>query len=70
MQLGLDFIPACEAVLRVPGESAGADRECAFAEANGIPVFHSIESLIGYRDQNAKVRELAADVSGLESTPK
>ena len=26
-------------------QSAGADKEAAFAEANGIPVYHSIEEL-------------------------
>jgi len=67
MTLGFAFIPACEAVFRLDGESSGADRECEFAAAIGIPVFNSIESLIGYRDKNEKVRELAPDVSGVES---
>jgi NAD-dependent oxidoreductase involved in siderophore biosynthesis len=32
-------------MLRIPGQSAGADKEAAFAEENGIPVYHSIEEL-------------------------
>lgn len=40
-----EWIKVCHAVLRLPGESRGADRECAFAEEIGIPIFHSIEAL-------------------------
>jgi len=36
----------CNAVLRLPGESKGADAEVALAEENGIDVFYSIEDLI------------------------
>jgi len=34
------------AVLRLPGVSAGADGEVAFAEARGIPVFNSADNLL------------------------
>ena len=43
--LGIDWVRACDAVLRLPGESAGADQEVAFAERNGIPVFNSIAAI-------------------------
>ena len=45
--LSLDFswVAACHALLRIPGDSDGADREVAFARANGIPVYDSIEAL-------------------------
>src|SRR3989304_3723636 len=33
----------CDAILRLPGDSKGADEECRLAEKNNIPVFPSIE---------------------------
>lgn len=39
------FLPVCDAVLRLPGESSSADKETAFAESLGIPVYHSIDEL-------------------------
>lgn len=40
--LAFDFevIENCAAVIRLPGESPGADRECEFAKSIGLPVFH------------------------------
>jgi hypothetical protein len=46
LKLDLAFIPCCDAVLRLPGASQGADGEVAAARANGIPVFTDIEVLI------------------------
>jgi len=40
-----EFLKVCDAVLRLDGESAGADRETALAERLGIPVFHSVLEL-------------------------
>ncbi len=39
------FLPCCDALLRLPGDSTGADGEVEFAERLGIPVFKSIEDL-------------------------
>lgn len=39
------YISTCHALLRLPGESEGADREVAYAEKLGIPVFYTIDSL-------------------------
>ena len=41
----IELLAHCDALLRLPGESAGADREVAFARENLIPVFHSISVL-------------------------
>lgn len=46
MGVDLPFVAVCDAVLRLPGESRGADTETEFAESRGIPVFHSIEELL------------------------
>ena len=32
----------CDAVLRLPGESRGADQDVAIAESRGIPVYRSL----------------------------
>ena len=45
--MGIDavWLRQCEAVFRMPGESPGADREVAWARANGVPVFTDITAL-------------------------
>jgi hypothetical protein len=35
----------CDAVLRLPGESTGADQDVAIAEARGLPVYHRLEDV-------------------------
>lgn len=37
----------CDAVLRLPGESAGADQDVAIAERRGLPVYHRVEDIPG-----------------------
>ena len=46
LQNDFDWIQRCDAVLRLPGESAGADREVAFAKGQNIPVFNNISDLL------------------------
>ena len=48
LELDSQFMPCCAAVLRLPGESSGADKEVRLAETLGIPVFTSIEALAGH----------------------
>jgi hypothetical protein len=45
MKQDFEWIRACHALFRVEGESAGADREVAFAGEIDIPVFHTIEAV-------------------------
>lgn len=42
---GIVWLELCEAVLRLPGESEGADKECAWALAHGMIVYRSLEAL-------------------------
>lgn len=35
----------CDAVLRLPGDSRGADQDVAIAQRRGIPVYHSLEEI-------------------------
>lgn len=46
--LEMDFalVARCDALIRLEGESEGADREMSLARSLGIPVVHSVEELI------------------------
>lgn len=53
LRLDLEFLPICDAVLRLPGKSSGADAEVDEALRLSIPVYNSISALImaeGYAD--------------------
>lgn len=42
----LDQLAACDALLRLPGDSTGADKEVAYATEHGIPVFRTRVGLL------------------------
>lgn len=44
--LGIVWLEVADALVRLPGESPGADREVAFARDHGIPVYDSVAALI------------------------
>lgn len=46
----LIWVESCDAILRLSGESTGADMETDHASKNNILVFNSIEELIKNRD--------------------
>ena len=48
LEVDLPWVEASHAVLRIPGESKGADREVEHAKKCGIEIFHSIEELQGW----------------------
>jgi hypothetical protein len=37
----------CDAVLRVPGESKGADQDVRIAHERGLPVYYHVEDIVG-----------------------
>jgi hypothetical protein len=37
----------CDAVLRLPGNSTGADQDVAIARERGLPVYHGVEEIPG-----------------------
>ena len=41
MDLDFAWLAKCDCLLRIPGESPGADREVEFAKDHDIPVFHT-----------------------------
>lgn len=48
IELDNQFLPCCEAVLRLPGLSTGTVKEVELAKKLGIPVFTDIESLVQF----------------------
>lgn len=46
IDVDLPWVVASDALLRLPGESVGADLEEECAESRGIPVFYCVETLI------------------------
>lgn len=46
MSLDFSWVAASDYVLRMPGVSAGADREVALAKELGIPVVYSVRELV------------------------
>jgi hypothetical protein len=43
----------CDALLRMPGISVGADREVEFARAHGIPVFDDVPAVMFWAGRDA-----------------
>lgn len=48
LALDKEWVKVCEALIRLDGDSVGADREAALARSLGIPVFDSVESWTSY----------------------
>ena len=41
------LLARCDAVLRLPGKSTGADQDVAIAQERGLPVYHRLEDVPG-----------------------
>lgn len=48
MAIDLEWLEQCDAVLRLPGSSTGANREVRWARSMKIPVFMSFQELENY----------------------
>jgi hypothetical protein len=48
VELDKEWILKCDAIVRILGESVGADIEVEYASEHNIPVFYSIEELVKY----------------------
>lgn len=53
MRLCLAWVRRCDAVLRLPGASPGADREVALARELGLPVFASVDEVIAWEQRRS-----------------
>ena len=47
------LLDRCDAVLRLPGESRGADQDVAIARRRGIPVYTSLDQVPGVSEETA-----------------
>jgi hypothetical protein len=59
LDLDLSWLEVCDVVLRLPGESVGADVEVRRAQQMGLPVFFGLEDLL-----RAYHRNQVAEASG------
>lgn len=48
MEMDFEYLRRCDAVLRLPGVSPGADREVAFAEKLGLFVSYDLDEIRRY----------------------
>ena len=55
----LAWVKRCDAVLRLPGESPGADREVQYARSQGLLVVNTVECL---EEANGKYENILLDV--------
>lgn len=45
LRMDIEFLKVCDAVLRLPGESKGADFEVKMAKYFNIPVYYNLEEI-------------------------
>jgi hypothetical protein len=48
-EMDLEWLPLMDCILRLPGESSGADKEIIYMQGLGKPVFYSIGELFDYQ---------------------
>lgn len=48
IKLDLEWVESCDCLLRLEGESTGADGEVVYAKELGIKIFYSLDELIQY----------------------
>lgn len=48
IKIDLEWVKVCDCILRLSGESKGADNEIEFARSLGLPVFFSAEELFAH----------------------
>jgi hypothetical protein len=56
----IPLVDASAAVLRLPGESKGADIEVVRANAKNIPVFYAMEDLLEHFDKDGPISDFKA----------
>jgi hypothetical protein len=49
LEYDFDIIKSSDAVLRIPGVSPGADRECEYARSIGVPVYFMYDLLLKFK---------------------
>lgn len=51
MKLCIDWLSTMDVLLRLLGESKGADKEVKIAKQLGIPVFYSVDKILDYCEE-------------------
>lgn len=54
LELDNQYLVLCDGVLRLPGNSSGADSEVLLATEKNIPVFYDIDSLVNHFSKEHK----------------
>lgn len=54
LQVDLALIERCDAIVRIPDDSPGADLEVEHAESLGLPVFESIAEAVAWLENERK----------------
>lgn len=54
LNLDNEFLPCCDAILRLPGSSSGADKEVKLGEQLGLPIFHEIDDVVRHFSNQKK----------------
>jgi len=52
METDYEWIDVCDCILRLPGESGGADLEVKYAQKTGKLVFYTLKELVEYFKSN------------------
>lgn len=52
LALDADWIGACDALIRLPGESSGADKEVELAKASGLAVFDGVVEFLTWANND------------------
>jgi hypothetical protein len=47
----MEWLMSCDCLLRLAGDSSGADMEVRYANINNIPVFYDISEIVEWRDK-------------------
>jgi hypothetical protein len=52
------LLERCDAVLRIPGESTGADQDVEIARRRGLPIFYKLEDVPSAPQRDLEAKEL------------
>lgn len=53
LEIDCEFLVLCDAVIRLAGESSGADNEVELAKRTDIPIFYNIDELVDFLTETA-----------------
>lgn len=57
LEWDFEWLKLCDCVLRLDGESRGADEEEKYAKSLGIPIFYDINELIIFTNDEKRVKD-------------